>query len=79
MRRYKGFRTLTSSVHLFTAATERKPILVFQDDELIGSGVIDEIKENITNGEITEDIIIIQGERYIRSSCIFVYPMEIKR
>ncbi|WP_028609815.1 hypothetical protein [Paenibacillus harenae] len=79
MKRYNGFRTLTSSIHLFTAASERKPILVFQDDELIGSGIIDEIKKNVTHGEITEDIIIIQGERYLRGSCTFVYPMEIKR
>ncbi|WP_235548769.1 hypothetical protein [Paenibacillus sp. Soil522] len=47
MKRYKGFRTLTSPIYLFTAATERKPILVFQDDELIGSGVIDEINKNV--------------------------------
>lgn len=64
MKRYKGFRELTSIIHLHTAANDRTPVIVFQGDELIGSGVIE---------EITELSIKIKNERYFRETCRFVY------
>lgn len=64
MKRYKGFRELTSIIHLYTAAIDHTPILVFQGEELIGSGIIE---------EITELSIKIKDERFMRVACRFVY------
>ncbi|GAA4851145.1 hypothetical protein GCM10023310_32290 [Paenibacillus vulneris] len=61
---YKGFRELTSEIHLYTAANDRTPIIVFRGDELVGSGVIK---------EITELSVKIRDERYMRAACRFVY------
>lgn len=70
MTKNANSHVLTSNIHFYTAASDRTPVLVFQDVELIGSGVIDEII-NVKDGEITEDIIVIGGERYVRGSCTF--------
>lgn len=64
MEKYKGFRRLSANVHLYTARVERKPVLVFIGDELIGSGVI---------AEITENDVKIKDEYYVREACTFVY------
>lgn len=64
MKRKHGFRELTSALHLYTAAAEQTPILVFQDGELIGSGPI---------SEITDIAVVIREEYYVRSSCTFTY------
>ncbi|WP_282942054.1 hypothetical protein [Paenibacillus sp. RC67] len=64
VKRYKGFRELTTAIHLHTAATNRTPIIVFRGDELIGSGVID---------EITDLFVKIKNAKYVRQTCRFVY------
>lgn len=61
---YKGFRELTAAVHLHTAVAERTPVIVFHGEEMIGSGVID---------EITDFSVRIRNERYVRGACRFVY------
>ncbi|MFE5321836.1 hypothetical protein ACFQ88_24370 [Paenibacillus sp. NPDC056579] len=63
-RLYRGFRELTSEIHLHSAAIDRKPVIVFHGEELIGSGVIE---------EITDVSIKIKGERYMRQACKFVH------
>ncbi|MFC4103628.1 hypothetical protein [Paenibacillus xanthanilyticus] len=68
-----GFRSLSTLLHLRTAVIEQRPVLVFMAGELIGSGVIDAIDENVTFDDITEDIVYIKGERYIRNVCAFYY------
>lgn len=57
-------KRISSNVQLYTAAIDRRAILVFQEGELIGSGPID---------EITDDVIKIRGERYPRANCRFFY------
>ncbi|WP_036746553.1 hypothetical protein [Paenibacillus sp. UNC451MF] len=64
MKHYKGFRVLTSPIHLHTAAANKTPVLVFQEEELIGSGVIE---------EVTELSVKINKDRYMREVCKFVY------
>lgn len=59
-----GFRTLTSPIHFHTARLEGVTVLVFQDDELIGSGRIE---------EITESTVTIGGEYFLRENCTFTY------
>jgi hypothetical protein len=58
-------KRVSSNVHLYTAAIDRRAILVFRDGELIGSGPID---------EISDDVIQIRGEHYPRANCRFFYP-----
>jgi len=70
---YAGFRPITSNIALYTAMIDRAAVLVFQDGELIGSGRIDKITERVTFDDITEDIVEIRGERFIRGACTFVY------
>ena len=59
-----GFRELVSPIQFHTAKLEGSTILVFQADELIGSGRID---------EITETTVIIGNDHFIRENCIFTY------
>jgi len=63
-RKYCGFRPLTSSIHLYTAAIERTPILVFTDSELTGSGTIE---------AINEDFVTINGIHYPRETSTFTF------
>jgi len=65
-------KTLRSLLHLRTAAIERRTILVYMNGELLGSGQIDAIDEAVCLANITEDIITIRGERYMRRVCIFI-------
>lgn len=58
------FKPLTSPIHFYTAMLDKTPILAFQDGELIGSGRID---------EITDEIVKIRDERFMRENCTFVY------
>lgn len=51
-------------VHFYTAQLERLPIAVFIDNELTGSGVI----EDITNLTVK-----VRGEYYMRDTCTFKY------
>lgn len=64
MTKYKGFRQLTAPLHFHTAALDGTVILAFQDNELIGSGRID---------EITDETVKIRDEFYMRANCTFVY------
>jgi len=64
MTKYKGFRQLTSALHLHTAKLEQTHILAFQNNELIGSGRIE---------EITDETVKIREEYYMRDKCTFVY------
>ncbi|GIO30761.1 MULTISPECIES: hypothetical protein [Paenibacillus] len=57
-------KPLTSSLHLYTAMTERAPIAVFIGNELVGAGRI---------AEVTEESVKIGGERYMREVCTFKY------
>ncbi|RKN84468.1 hypothetical protein [Paenibacillus ginsengarvi] len=55
-------RPLTTNVHLFTAAIDKRLVLVFEEGVLIGSGVIE---------EITEEAIKIRNIPYPRDTCRF--------
>jgi hypothetical protein len=57
-------KPLTSNVHFYTAQLERVPIAVFIENELTGSGVI----EDITNVSVK-----VRGEYYMRDTCTFKY------
>ncbi|WP_433943628.1 hypothetical protein [Paenibacillus sp. SN-8-1] len=57
-------KSLTSNVHFYTAQLERAPIVIFIEDELMGSGVIE---------DITETSVKIRGEYYMRDACTFKY------
>ncbi|MEK5178507.1 MULTISPECIES: hypothetical protein [Paenibacillus] len=57
-------KTLTSNVHFYTAQLERAPIVIFVDNELTGSGVIE---------EITDLSVKVRGEYYMRAACTFKY------
>ncbi|MDQ8734236.1 hypothetical protein [Paenibacillus sp. LHD-38] len=63
-KKYKGFRQFTSAIHFHTAVLDKTQILAFQDGELIGSGSFD---------EMTDQIIKIRDERFMRENCTFVY------
>lgn len=72
---YAGFRQLTSALHFYTAAVEQTPVLVFHkhNGELIGSGRIESVQKDVRHGDTTDDIIVIKGEYYLRSNCVFAY------
>lgn len=56
---------LSSNVHLYTAAMERRPIAVFMEDECVGTGYIEEINET------TVRVKGADGSNYfLRSNCI---------
>ncbi|OZQ84711.1 hypothetical protein CA598_23240 [Paenibacillus sp. VTT E-133291] len=57
-------KPLTSNVHLYTAQLERSPIVVFIAEELVGSGVIE---------DITLASVKVRGEYYLREICTFKY------
>lgn len=57
-------KPLTSNVHLYTAQLERVPIVIFIAEELVGSGVIE---------DITKVSVKVRGEYYMRDTCTFKY------
>ncbi|WP_256720280.1 hypothetical protein [Paenibacillus odorifer] len=57
-------KPLTSNVQFYTAQLERVPIVVFVDNELMGSGVIE---------DITKVSVKVRGEYYMRDTCTFKY------
>lgn len=57
-------KPLTSNVHFYTAQLERAPIVIFVDNELTGSGVIE---------EITDISVKVRGEYFMRDACTFKY------
>lgn len=57
-------KPLTSNVQLYTAQLERVPIVIFIADELVGSGIIE---------DITPASVKVRGEYYMRASCTFKY------
>lgn len=57
-------KPLLKDVHFYTAQIDRTPVVVFLENELIGSGVIE---------DITEHSVKIKGEHYFREICIFKY------
>lgn len=57
-------KPLTSNVHFYTAQLERSHIVVFAANELVGSGVIE---------DITEASVKVRGEYYLRATCTFKY------
>jgi len=65
-------KTLPTLLHLRTAAIERRTVLVYIGGELLGNGQIDAIDEAVTFGDVTEDIVTIRGERYVRGACTFI-------
>ncbi|MFD0717276.1 hypothetical protein [Paenibacillus sp. GCM10027626] len=46
---------------------------MFMGVELIGSGPIDAIDGGVAFDDLTEDIVTICGEWYVRGTCTFVY------
>lgn len=63
-RKTRFMKPLTSPLNLYTAMAERLPIVVFNGDELIGAGRID---------EVTDVSVKIGDERYMRGVCTFKY------
>ncbi|SMF91253.1 hypothetical protein SAMN05661091_5391 [Paenibacillus uliginis N3/975] len=59
-------KPLTSDIHFYTAKMNQTAIVVFIADELIGSGRIE---------DITENCVVVGGERYPRESCTFEYAV----
>ncbi|WP_211746440.1 hypothetical protein [Paenibacillus sp. Marseille-Q4541] len=57
-------KELSSGIHLHTAKLENEPVLVFKSNELVNSGVIE---------EIAEKTVIIKGKSYIKGECTFKY------
>ncbi|GIP21047.1 hypothetical protein [Paenibacillus sp. J22TS3] len=57
-------RTLTHNVHFYTAQLEGTPIVIFIADELMVSGVIE---------DITAVSVKVRGEYYMRDVCAFKY------
>ncbi|WP_449600314.1 hypothetical protein [Paenibacillus sp. Marseille-Q9583] len=57
-------KPLTSNVQFYTAQLERLPIVVFIAEELVGSGLIE---------DITDSSVQVRGERYLRATCTFKY------
>lgn len=55
---------LSSDIHLFTAQMDKTPIVIFIDQELVGSGVIE---------GITETSVKVKDEYYMRGVCEFRY------
>ncbi len=55
---------LTANVHFYTAQLECVPIVIFIADELVGSGVIE---------DITEVSVRVHGEYFMRNVCTFKY------
>jgi hypothetical protein len=64
MTKYKGFRQLTAPLHFHTAALNEAVVLAFQDNELIGTGRIAEIKD---------ETVKIRDEWFMIANCTFVY------
>lgn len=62
MKRF--MKSLNSNVHFYTAQLESVPIVVFIDDELIGSGLIE---------NISEISVRVRGEYFMRDVCTFKY------
>ncbi len=54
-------KPLTSNIHFYTAKMNATPIVIFVDQELVGSGVIE---------GITETSVKVKGERYMRGVCV---------
>lgn len=51
-----------SALHLYTAAIERRPVIVYIADEYVGNGIIEEIS----------DLYVKIGEEYfVRGACSF--------
>lgn len=57
-------KPLTSNVQLYTAQLERSHIVVFAANELVGSGVVE---------DITASSVKVRGEYYLRATCTFKY------
>lgn len=52
-------KTLSTDIHLHTAMIHKEPIVIFISEELVGSGVIE---------EITEHSVKVRGESYFQRS-----------
>jgi hypothetical protein len=63
-KKYVGFRTIDNDLRLHTAMIEGVPVLAFMGAELLGSGRIEEIRD---------DSVRIRGEWYVRGVCTFTY------
>lgn len=57
-------KPLTSNVQLYTAQLERSPIVIFIADELVGSGIIE---------DITDASVKVPDEYFMRAACMFKY------
>ncbi|MEK3836465.1 hypothetical protein [Paenibacillus sp. FSL R7-0128] len=57
-------KPLTSNVHFYTAQLEQEPVVIFIADELVGSGLIE---------DVTEAAVKVRGEYYMRAACTFKY------
>lgn len=58
---------LYSNIHFCTALVDKRPVVVFMDDEMIGNGVVQ---------QVTEFSVKIDGEYYMRSECKFNYELS---
>lgn len=57
-------KPLTADIHFYTAMLDETPVVVFIEDELIGCGKIEEIRENS---------IKVGDEWFMRGVCIIKY------
>ncbi|MCM3130237.1 MULTISPECIES: hypothetical protein [unclassified Paenibacillus] len=57
-------KELSSDIQLHTAMIHKEPIVVFNSNELVGSGVIE---------EITESSVKIRGQYYYKGGFTFKY------
>lgn len=62
--RKRFMKPLTSPIHFHTAMLDEIPVTVFMGQEMIGSGKII---------EITEYVVKIGDEFYVREACTFKY------
>lgn len=66
MKSRRFMQPLTSPIHFHTAMIEQTPVAVFLGQEMIGSGKI---------VQITDYIVKIGNEFYVRDVCTFKYAV----
>jgi hypothetical protein len=57
-------KPLVSNIQLYTAQMERLPIVVFVENELVGSGLIE---------GISDIAVKVRGKYHLRAMCTFKY------
>lgn len=57
-------KELISNLHFCTALIDKKPVIIFLENDLVGKGLIE---------QVTESSIKINGEYFMRSVCTFLH------